>query len=230
MKIAATRERLRLLAASLESAQEKEREQLARALEDEVGEPLAAANLVLAQLSTTLDRRGGAGEALDQARSLFGLVTGSLVSVERISAQLRPGVLDDLGFAAALKCHAREYERTTGIKCAAGEPFCDVALSRPSATAAFRIFTQLLRNVAKLTRATEVKINLRREGEWLTLEVRDNGRGIRPAQIAGAKATELLRISESARRLGGMVQIREIAPRGTAVTLRIPLAKRRRSR
>jgi signal transduction histidine kinase len=230
VKVAATRERLRLLAASLESAQEKEREQLARALEDQVGEPLAAANLVLAQLSTTLYSCDGASEALDQARSLFGLVTGSLESVERISAQLRPGVLDDLGFAAALKCHAREFERTTGIKCAAGEPFCDVALPRPAATTAFRIFTQLLQNVAKPTRATEVKINLRREGEWLTLEVRDNGRGIRAAQIAGAKAAELLRISESARRLGGMVQIRGVTPRGTAATLRIPLPSGQRSR
>ena len=228
--VAPSLEGLRLLAASLESAREEECARLAQILEDEVGQPLAAANLALAQLSASLAHGRGARAAEHQARALFGLVSGCLESVERISTQLRPGVFDDFGFVAALEWHAREFENATGIRFVTDRPLCDPALPRHSAIAVFRIFKELLQNVAQHARATEVVISLRREKGWLALEVRDDGRGITPAQIADTKALGLLRISERAWQLGGVIQFRGVAPHGTAVTLRIPLPKRRRGR
>ena len=84
-------------------------------------------------------------------------------TVGRISAELRPGVLDDLGLAAAIEWQARDFQGRSGVSCVLRLPEEELILSRDQATALFRVFQESLTNVARHARATKVWVNLSEE-------------------------------------------------------------------
>ncbi len=219
----ASPERLRLLAASLRRAQEEEREGLVRDLEDKLGGPLVGLNLALSQLGRTTSRSPHVKAVARQARSFSRTIETCLESIQQISSKLRPSVLDDFGFAAAVEWQAKEFESATGIRYVLETAAYRMQFAREDATALFRIFQELLDNVARHSRASEVRIRLGLEGGCFILEVVDNGQGITLAEMTDSRALGLLNIRERARSLGGIAQVRGNSPRGTAVTLRIPL-------
>ena len=90
------------------------------------------------------------------------------------------------------------------------------------ATAIFRIFQEALTNVARHAQATTVRVTLEANGQWVALKVEDNGRGIRPDDVADARSLGLLGMRERASVLGGDVAVEPVSPRGSRVTLRLP--------
>jgi signal transduction histidine kinase len=134
---------------------------------------------------------------------------------------LRPGILDDLGLAAALEWQAEEFQQRAGIACAVTAP-APGDLGREVTTVLFRIFQETLTNVARHAQATKVEAVLSRAGNDVVLEVRDNGRGITPAEAAGTKSLGLLGIRERAAAVGGRVEFTGAPGKGTTVTVRIP--------
>ena len=149
----------------------------------------------------------------------------TIESVRRISTELRPGMLDDLGLAATVEWAAEEFASRTGTKCLLDLGAEEIAVDSETATAVFRIFQETLTNVARHANAREVKVRLAEENGDLTLEVHDNGRGIGEDELANANSLGILGMRERALLLGGTLTITGQPGKGTTVRIRIPEAR-----
>ena len=127
--------------------------------------------------------------------------------MQRIVAELRPGVLDDLGLVAAIEWQCRDFQRRTGITCHCVVSHEDLRVDPEQATRVFRICQEALTNVTRHAQATEVHVRLEEQNVGLLLQVRDNGRGIPQDRLADARSFGLLGMRERAGLLGGDVQI-----------------------
>jgi signal transduction histidine kinase len=212
-------DQLRALSERIEAAREEERTNIAREIHDELGQALTALKLDLAWVG----RRVTSDAALAPKLEAMGRAADEILAeVRRISAQLRPGLLDDLGLRATIEWQAEEFAHRTGTKCTVRADIGDLQLDRGLATAVFRIFQEALTNIARHASATEVEVGLRLERGHLRLDVADDGVGV--PEIAPRNATlGLLGMRERARRFGGDCQVRRRAPRGTLVSLSVPL-------
>ena len=112
------------------------------------------------------------------------MADGMIQEIRRISAQLRPVGLDDLGLAAALEWYAGEFARRIGIPCNVRVELGDVTLERDLSTAAFRICQEALTNVARHAGASRVDVTLRLDADHLRLEVVDDGVGLPQSELA----------------------------------------------
>jgi PAS domain S-box-containing protein len=213
---------LRALTAQLHGVREKERTSLARELHDQLGQALTAIRIDLAALRST----PGSNERSQKIDAISGLVDETIHTVRRISTELRPGILDDLGLVAAVEWAADEFQARTGIACQVLLPDNIPAIELDRATALFRIFQETLTNIARHSGATRVSINLSQESGYLSLEVRDNGRGISEEQLSAAASLGILGMRERALLLAGEFFIGNPGA-GTVVRVRIPCADSR---
>jgi signal transduction histidine kinase len=150
------------------------------------------------------------------------LINDTMQRVRDIATELRPSVLDDLGLVTAIEWQAREFQRRTEIECRITSQEHDVALSPEKSTAVFRIFQEILTNVARHACATIVEIALDQQGNNLVLSVSDDGNGIRESDITNTKSLGLHGMRERALVFGGCVTITGAVGEGTRVTVRIP--------
>jgi PAS domain S-box-containing protein len=216
---------LRALWARLGAVREEEATRIARAVHDEVGQALTALKLDLSWVQKRLARRAvGEDLALEpKLETMVALIDTTLDAVHRISTELRPGVLHELGLEAAIDWYAQEFQKRTEIACRLRSALDDAEVDSQRSTAAFRIFQEILTNVARHAAATEVEVFLGTEKGDLVLEANDNGRGIPEERISDSRCLGLLGMRERARSFGGNVAIRAAAGGGTAVSVRIPL-------
>jgi signal transduction histidine kinase len=148
----------------------------------------------------------------------------TLDTVQRIAADLRPGVLDELGLKAAIQWQLDDFSRRAGIRCRFDASLPSATAIEPvRATAAFRIFQELLTNVARHAEAQNVRVRLTARNGRLELEVTDDGRGIRPENAAGAASFGLRAARERAAQLGGALSIDSSRRKGAAIRVTIPL-------
>lgn len=223
-----SREQLRALAARLQAAREEERIRISREMHDGLGEMLAGIKMGLTWMRTILEsgnRRQERKQLLEQIDKIDALAGETAVRVRKLCTELRPSVLDDLGLVPALEWQAREFEARTHIRCEAKIRVADMIAGRDQATAIFRIFQEILTNVARHAQASKVRICLETQGPNLLLEVKDNGKGIRPEDMAGSKSLGLLGMQERAGLIGGTVGIFGQPGKGTRVLVQIPLGK-----
>jgi len=143
--------------------------------------------------------------------------------VRKISTELRPGILDDLGLAAAIEWQAKDFQKRSGVSCTLNIIEEDLDLSREQATAIFRIFQEILTNVARHSKAEKLWVDLDVRDGMVVLEVDDNGIGIAPATLGQGKALGLLGMRERAAIFGGHVEIAGNPGKGTTVVVRIPV-------
>jgi signal transduction histidine kinase len=227
-QIRKSREQLRALAGRLEAAREEERIRISREMHDGLGEMLAGIELGLAWMRSLLEpknRRLERRQLLEQIDKIDGMAAATSDRVRKLCTELRPSVLDDLGLVPALEWQAREFEGRTHIRCELKLRFKNLAAGRDQATAIFRIFQEILTNVARHSAASRVVVKLQALGPSLRLEVRDNGKGIRPEEIADSKSLGLLGMKERASLIGGSVKISGAPGQGTLVAVRIPIAE-----
>jgi signal transduction histidine kinase len=156
---------------------------------------------------------------------MFAEIDKTIQTVRRISTELRPGILDDVGLAAALEWQAQEFQKRTGIPCRVTSRIHETRFDTDLNTAFFRIFQETLTNVIRHAHATRVDVVLREERGQLTMEVKDNGRGISSDEISNTKSIGLLGMRERAALLGGELTITGQPDAGTAVTVRIPIPR-----
>ncbi len=213
-------EQLRNLSAHLESVREEERMNIAREIHDELGQVLTALKIDLSWLTKRLPE--GQELLFEKAKTMHKLVDRTIQTVKRISAELRPGVLDDLGIAAAMEWQTSEYEKLTEIKCEFSSHPKDIILDQDRSTAIFRIFQEAMTNVVRHANATKVKITLKKQVGKIVFRVRDNGSGIEKGQLSDPKALGLIGMRERARFLGGEVKISGSPGKGTMVMVSIP--------
>jgi PAS domain S-box-containing protein len=213
---------LRSLSKAANEALEAERRRTARELHDELGQSLTALKMDLESLRSTLPP--GQPELAERALAMNALLDGTIAATRRIAADLRPLMLDDLGLAAALDWLTQNYSKHTGI---ATDLIIDDSVAQvpePIASALYRITQESLTNVAKYAHASNAEIRLERDGDWVQLLVRDNGRGIEQADQDKRGTFGLLGIRERVALLGGEVAIVGAPGLGSEVRARIPLA------
>jgi two-component system, NarL family, sensor histidine kinase UhpB len=215
---------LRALSVYLQSVREEERTRIAREVHDELGQALTSCKLDLSWIASKLPRE--LKPVLDKARALTAHIDSTIQTVRRISSELRPGVLDHLGLTAALEWQATEFQNRTGIKCDVRSNLRDAPLDQDLSTTLFRIFQETLTNVIRHAGATHVSVQLTQDAGRITLEVRDNGRGISAREAADGQSMGLLGMRERAALLGGVFRInRVLRGHGTRVGVSIPLRR-----
>jgi signal transduction histidine kinase len=220
-------EQLRALSAHVESVREDERTGIAREIHDECGQVLTALKMDIAWIlrrtvseSVTVTR-----EALvDKLKAMSKMTDDAIHQVRRISADLRPGVLDDLGLVAAIEWQAQDFETRNGTACEFTSNVSDAAIPGPVATAVFRIFQESLTNITRHAAASQVEVRLEVADGGLRLTVQDDGKGISTDAARNPRSLGLVGMRERAQRLGGSLTVTPIAPHGTRVSVRVPSA------
>lgn len=218
----ASHEQLRALAARLESVREEEGTRIAREIHDELGSTLTGLKWDLEWLERELPQTET--RALGKVAGMVEIVNQTLVAVRRISAELRPGILDDLGLVAAVEWQARQFKARTGIDTRCETPGAEVELGREVSTAVFRMLQEILTNVLRHAGARSVHIRVARAEPDFVLEVSDDGRGISEAEKYNPGSLGLAGMRERAHLFGGSVEVSGVEGRGTTVTVRVPLA------
>jgi len=214
-------ENLRALAAHLQSVREEEWTRIAREIHDELGQSLTGLKM---DLTWVVNRLPGDQRVLaERMKSMFGLIDGTIQSVRKIASRLRPEVLDQLGLTAAIGWHAGDFRKRTGIRCKLSLPSDTLILDHERSTAAFRIFQELLTNVARHANATRIDVAMRVDSGALVLTVEDNGRGIAESAIEDSKSLGLLGMRERVLPFGGAIEIAGARDKGTKVRVCIPL-------
>jgi signal transduction histidine kinase len=224
-----SRHQLRALAARLQAVREEERARISREIHDELGQMLTGLKMDLRWMEDRLVQPlspAEQGAITQKLREVKELTDATVSSIQRIAADLRPSVLDNLGLIVALGFEAKRFEERTGLHFAMTVPEESPPMDREVATGIFRIFQEALTNVARHAHATHIEIRLRTEGDALVLEVQDNGKGIAAEMLGAPSALGLLGMSERAASLGGHFDVQGAPGRGTTVTVRIPRVRR----
>jgi signal transduction histidine kinase len=216
-------EQLRALSVYLQYVREEERTRIAREVHDELGQSLTGLKFDLAGLASRLPRDPKVLN--EKAKALLAGIDATIQTVRRISTELRPGILDDLGLGAAIEWQAHEFQSRTGIQCDVVIAMRETILEQDLNTAFFRIFQETLTNVLRHAQATKVRVRLAEEDKRLVMEVQDNGRGIAAPEISNNKSIGLLGMRERAALLGGEFHIRGVSGKGTSIAVRIPLRR-----
>jgi signal transduction histidine kinase len=222
-EVVSTQQELKRLSAELLSAQESERRRISRELHDEVGQVLSAIMLGLGNLRSALCDKN-TEEALRQLQQVEDMTQRNASVVRNISLLLRPTMLDDLGLIPALRWLAREVSRTGSMEVdLMAEPFVD-DLPDEHRTCVFRIVQEAIRNAARHSGASQVRIYVEERVEEnaasLRLSVQDDGKGFDPSQERGLG---ILGMQERVMRLGGAFEVDSRPGRGTIITFSLPL-------
>jgi len=213
-----SRERLRELAAYINTLREEQRSRIARELHDVVGGMLTSMKLDIQRIN----RRSDDPELKAIVADLLHLAQESIDTVRTISEDLRPGALDHLGLSAALQAMLRQFSERTEVASQLLADDFDAQLSQARATAAYRICQEALTNIARHAGATQVVVRLASGEGCLTVEIEDNGCGLASLTPTG-KSIGLVSMAERAREFGGNLASRPGAAGGTCLVLRLPL-------
>ena len=222
-EIEASHERIRQLATFVVQAREEERANVAREIHDELGqlltglmlsvENLARGHLPECPLREDLEAR------LNRVREN---VRESLRWAQRMAIEVRPGILEHLGLAEAIRWQVERFEKETGIQCVLELPLVEIDLPIEQATTVFRILQEAMVNVARHSQASQVTVRLYLVRDRVVFTVKDNGKGLPPEREAGPLAVGLIGMKERAAQHGGRLRFFSKPGRGTAATLRLP--------
>ena len=194
---------LRELSASLQEVREQERSRIARELHDDLGQQLTGLKLELAWLGSRI--KEGREMSLERVTDMKRMLDVALSSVRRISTDLRPLILDDLGFAEAVQWHASEVMKRSNLKLELNLSGIQLVNDDTRATALFRIVQEALTNILRHANAQNVVITLTVEGNFLCLRIQDDGVGMPEKTKAGGIG--LLSMRERVSALGGEFSI-----------------------
>jgi signal transduction histidine kinase len=215
---------LRALAARAQASREEEQIRISREIHDEFGEALTGQKFGLEWIRQKLeDKNIPREEIFKKVESLKALTDATAKRVRKFCTELRPPILDDLGLTAAIEWQAREFQTRTNIRCEIVQMPEIAGLDNQQTTAMFRIFQEILTNVARHSNASKVRVNLKIENTQLTFQVNDNGKGISQAKMGGGGSLGLLGMRERALSIGGQVLIEGAPGKGTTVTVSIPV-------
>ncbi|MGE5438249.1 MAG: histidine kinase [Bacteroidota bacterium] len=220
----ATSQQLRNLSSRIQSIREEERTMIAREIHDELGQVLTVLKIQISLFANKL--RDDQKYLKEKIESASKVIDKTVESVQRISAKLRPGILDDLGLIPAIEWQAQDFQKSTGIKCDLSLPKEEIEMDEEKSTAIFRIFQEALTNVARHADASLISVFMGISGRNLVLEVTDDGKGITGQQLYDPRSLGLLGMKERAYILGGSVVISGEPGRGTSVKVAMPVAGR----
>jgi signal transduction histidine kinase len=222
-----TSDQLRALAASLTSAREAEGIRIAREIHDELGSALTSLRWELESCDKIISKSSDQlqPELLrEKIAPMIKLTDATINTVRRISSELRPSILDDLGLVEAIEWQAQQFQAQTGIICHCDCALENLDLSQEKSIALFRIFQEALTNVLRHALATKVDINIEEKADEFILTTSDNGKGITESQKSDSRSLGLLGMRERAHLVGGEIEITGTEGRDTVVTVRVPIS------
>jgi signal transduction histidine kinase len=219
-----TQDKLKKFAAHLQYVREEERISLAREIHDELGQILVAIKIEMGILIQNVKHgeEGHRDEWLKRLLHLSGMVNDTIHSSRRIMTDLRPAMLDFLGFIEAGRQHLMKFGERFQIECNFINDLSDVEIDMQKSVALFRILQESLNNIAKHARATEVTVHIGRNEELMFLEITDNGKGFDLGQMRRMDSYGVLGMMERALLLEGDFNINSSPGEGTKVRVEMP--------
>jgi PAS domain S-box-containing protein len=224
-------QRLRFLTSQLLSAQERERKRISMELHDELGQSLAVLKLQIRAIERGLrddqqDLKAGCVELL-----LY--LDGVIDDIRRLSRDLSPAILEDLGLQSALQYLINGFNKHYTVSQAFEVEDLDRLFPAEAQIIIYRIFQECLTNISKHAAATEVSVAIKEHNGLIYLTIEDNGAGFDPAVVLARRATGrglgLAALDERARMLGGTLEIRSQPGAGTRMTCVIPVDQGRKA-
>ncbi|MBL7858448.1 MAG: PAS domain S-box protein [Cyclobacteriaceae bacterium] len=215
-------EEIKRLTAHLEQVREDERTRIAREVHDELGQQLTGLKMDASWLSKKISSEQTIIQ--DKLSGMLSLMDHTVKTIRRISSDLRPGILDDLGLVAALEWQSAEFEKKYEIACIFKSEVDDLKTERQLATTVFRIYQEALTNVARHAKATQVESTFQKTSTHMILTVQDNGQGFDDKEVRNKGTLGLIGMRERALMVGSELNIKSKKGAGTIVKLQIPLA------
>jgi PAS domain S-box-containing protein len=213
---------IRRLASHLEKIREEERIAIAREIHDELGQQLTVLKMDISWLNKNLSLTDEQSKL--RMKDLLQTIDQTIKTVRRISTELRPSVLDDLGLIAAFEWLLKDFEKRSGVKSRLFSSLDEVSLDLNAKTALFRVFQESLTNVARHAQASEVNAFLKKENDDLLITIKDNGKGFDVTSMENKKTLGILGIKERIAIIKGTYAIDSIPGKGTTIELKVPVS------
>ena len=213
-------ENLRHLTTHLQDVREEERTRIGREIHDVLGGTLTVLKMDLDWLSKKIS----ADPMHERIKSLYELTGEAIETARRVSVNLRPNVLDNLGLYGAIEWLIREFEQRTNIKCSLESTISDLScINKQHETSIFRIIQEIFINITRHSKATRVDVELFENEEDIAISIKDNGIGITESQLLSPASFGIIGMNERIQQIGGKLEISGSPWQGSVVTLRIPL-------
>jgi PAS domain S-box-containing protein len=220
--------RLRRLSSHIITAQEKERKRISMELHDDLGQSLS---LLKVQLSSIQNRLNGNGTAVaDDLQETRQYLDSVIENVRRLSRDLSPSLLADLGLTAAIDWLINDFKRYYTFEISRDIETIDTLFSSEKQIILYRIFQEIMSNIAKHARASHVRILMKTRRKLLTVQVADDGKGFNLDQVTSMHAAEkgmgLAAMQERVLMLGSVLNIETGDGKGTRIHFKIPFDKK----
>lgn len=208
-------------------SQELERQRISRELHDGIGQSLSALKLSLIGLQKTFSTESPEYGSLTRSISIL---SQSMAEVRKLSQDLRPPMLDELGFVSVIYWLIGKFNQTCGFEVVFTPESYPDGVPKDVEVSIFRVIQESLNNIAKHAGATQAAVALKHNAEDLTLTIWDNGRGFDPdAVLASTRADKgigLISMRERVHALRGDIVIHSVPKGGTTITVTVPLPTR----
>jgi signal transduction histidine kinase len=212
---------LRELTAHLQTIREEERTHIAREVHDVLGQQITGLKMDMTWLNKKITDKDKSTE--ERFKEMLSLADEMVKTVRKISSELRPGILDDLGLIPALEWQSSEFEKRTGIKCYFTSNNTLPDIDKKNATGIFRIYQEMLTNVARHAEATEVDAAITSDAGAIRLTIADNGKGMNLEEMKLKKTLGITGMKERAAMMKGTLTVQPRAEGGTMVILSVPV-------
>ena len=211
-------EQLHQLTKHIEKVREDERVAISRDLHDDLGQALTAVKIDLGIIKCQIIDE----DVVSKINKVSALVGETIKTVQRITSELRPQIIDDLGLEAAIKWYSKEFAQRNRI-----EIFLDIdseiSINPDASLTLFRMLQESLTNIARHSKATSVEIELSRNADFIIFRISDNGIGITESQIKSKNSFGIISMKERAASLGGILDICAENDQGTVIKLKLPI-------
>lgn len=211
---------IRELSDHLHQVREEERKSIAREIHDELGQQVTVMKMEITWLISEIKSENPL--VRQKMEGLLDVLKETVQSIRRISSELRPSLLDDLGLSAAMEWHLKEFEKRSGVQTHFESHIPDTELPDTVRIALFRILQESLTNVARHAQASNVVVSIIYHQETIAMTVTDDGNGMDTSRLKHSKTYGILGMKERAGMMGGNYHIESAPGKGTSINVEIP--------
>lgn len=211
---------LRQLTQRIDAIAEEERTRIAREIHDELGHLLTALKFDMDELIDQDDLT--MNSVKDELATMIGMVDSLIDSVRKIATELRPGILDHLGLFPAIEWQIKQFRMRTKICCSLVMNEKDVTFDKNETTIIYRIVQEILTNITRHSKATHVKVVIKKQEDDFVIKFSDNGIGFNPHGNNNMHSLGLMGMKERALSIGGELNIESLPGKGTSITFSLP--------
>ena len=214
-----SKEKLKDLSHHLQQLIEKEKSHIAREIHDDLGQNLTIIklNLALMQQSLQLDEVNNL-----KMKNTFEVVDETIKKMKKMSTELRPGLIDTLGLIPAIEWYITDFQKQTGVLCNFKYNNENIVVNKDLAINIFRIIQESLTNVIKHAKAKKVDIMVYEKNRKITVEIKDDGKGIKPENMHKTNSFGILSMRERTELFNGKIDIFKEKGNGTMIKVEFP--------